>query len=127
MNVTRITKTAKIPKGKTDWEKLEKMTEAEILAAAKSDIDNPPLSKKQLAKFRRVQPPAEVNVKQIRNNLNISQGEFAAFFGVSLRTLQEWEQGRRMPKGPARALLLVIAFRPDAVQEALRLTANSAN
>lgn len=49
-----------------------------------------------------------------------SQKEFADLFGVSLRTLQQWEQGRRSPQGAAQVLLKVISYNPKIVQEALR-------
>jgi len=47
------------------------------------------------------------------------QNEFALMIGVSVATLQNWEQGRRTPDGPARALLKVAAEAPDAVAKAL--------
>ena len=50
----------------------------------------------------------------------MSQAEFAAMIGVSTRTLQNWEQGRRTPEGPARALLRVAAKNPQALLEALQ-------
>jgi len=59
------------------------------------------------------------NVKKIRNSLQISQSEFALMIGVSPRTLQNWEQGRREPDGPAKALLQVASKNPKAVLEAL--------
>jgi len=49
----------------------------------------------------------------------MSQTEFAAMIGVSARTLQNWEQGRRNPDGPAKALLKVAVKNPQAVLEAL--------
>jgi len=60
-----------------------------------------------------------VDVKKIRQTLQKSQGEFALMIGVSVSTLQNWEQGRRKPTGPARALLQVAATHPEAVEEAL--------
>ncbi len=48
-----------------------------------------------------------------------SQAEFAGMIGVSLSTLQNWEQGRRRPEGPARALWKVAAENPSAVSAAL--------
>jgi len=60
------------------------------------------------------------DVKAIRLKLGASQSEFALMIGVSLATLQNWEQGRRMPEGPARALLKVAADNPKAVADALR-------
>ncbi len=47
------------------------------------------------------------DVKKIREKLKKSQSEFARMIGVSVSTLQNWEQGRRQPEGPARALLVV--------------------
>ncbi len=60
------------------------------------------------------------DVKSIRLKLGTSQAEFALMIGVSLATLQNWEQGRRMPEGPARALLKIAADNPKAVADALR-------
>jgi putative transcriptional regulator len=59
------------------------------------------------------------DVKAIRTRLKKSQAEFALMIGVSVSTLQNWEQGRRQPEGPARALLRVAARNPEAVAEAL--------
>jgi putative transcriptional regulator len=60
-----------------------------------------------------------IEVKAIRRRLGKSQSEFASMIGVSLATLQNWEQGRRRPEGPARALLKVAAENPQAVAQAL--------
>lgn len=59
-------------------------------------------------------------VKSIRKELGLTQEEFAMMIGVSVATLRNWEQGRRVPEGPARALLRVAAKNPEAVAEALR-------
>lgn len=59
------------------------------------------------------------DVRAIRGKLEKSQEEFALMIGVSVATLQNWEQGRRQPEGPARALLRVAAKNPQAVAEAL--------
>jgi putative transcriptional regulator len=59
------------------------------------------------------------DIKEIRLRLKKSQAEFALMIGVSLATLQNWEQGRRFPEGPARALLKIAAEKPEAVIEAL--------
>lgn len=61
-----------------------------------------------------------VDVKRIRSGLHISQSQFAMMIGVSKATLQNWEQGRRVPDGPARALLCVVEKQPQAVLEALQ-------
>src|SRR5258708_79776 len=56
---------------------------------------------------------------QIREGTGLSQARFAQLLGVSVRTLQEWEQGRRSPTGAARTLLLIAARNPKALLEAL--------
>jgi putative transcriptional regulator len=59
------------------------------------------------------------DVKAIRARLGKTQTEFALMIGVSPATLRNWEQGRRQPDGPARALLRVAARHPKAVAAAL--------
>ena len=59
------------------------------------------------------------DVRDIRLKLGKSQEEFSLMIGVSVATLQNWEQGRRRPDGPARALLRVAARNPRAVAKAL--------
>jgi putative transcriptional regulator len=56
-------------------------------------------------------------VSQIRERTGLSQSRFARLLGVSVRTLQEWEQGRRAPSGAARTLLLIAAKNPHALLE----------
>ena len=63
--------------------------------------------------------PQDVDVKAIRTRLGLSQAEFAARFGFKLDALQNWEQGRRQPQGPARALLVVASKSPAVVAKAL--------
>jgi putative transcriptional regulator len=63
--------------------------------------------------------PDEIDVKAIREKIALSQSEFAKLFGLSQRTLEHWEHGRRVPSGPARAFLTVIAREPAAVRRAL--------
>jgi putative transcriptional regulator len=67
---------------------------------------------------RKIEVRAE-DVKAIRSKLQKSQSEFALMIGVSVATLQNWEQGRRQPEGPARALLKVASVNPSAVAAAL--------
>jgi len=59
------------------------------------------------------------DVQAIRKRLKKSQDEFALMIGVSVATLRNWEQGRRQPHGPARALLKIAAENPKAVEKAL--------
>src|SRR5436190_3750019 len=64
-----------------------------------------------------VAPP---DVKSIRAKNKLSQQQFAAMLGISVKTLRNWEQGRRTPEGPARVLLMVAAKHPEAIWDALR-------
>ena len=61
------------------------------------------------------------DVKEIREAYDLSQVEFAALLGISVDTLQNWEQGRRTPAGPARILLQIVAKHPDVVWDVVRL------
>ena len=63
--------------------------------------------------------PDKLDVKAIRRKVCMSQEEFARHFGVSKRTIQDWEQHRRLPSGPSRAFLVVIDREPEAVRRAL--------
>ena len=65
-------------------------------------------------------PVPQVDVRRLRAKMRLSQTQFAARFGFSLDSIQNWEQGHRKPEGPARILLAVIAKNPKAVEEALR-------
>ncbi|MEM9236844.1 MAG: NadS family protein [Verrucomicrobiota bacterium] len=60
-----------------------------------------------------------IDVKGMREQLKLTQAEFSAMIGVSIKTLQNWEQGRREPEGPAKALLRVVEKEPQAVLSAL--------
>ena len=63
-----------------------------------------------------IKPP---EIKTVREKLNVSQNQFALMIGVSVRTLQNWEQGRRKPEGPAKALLRIASRNPTALLDAL--------
>jgi putative transcriptional regulator len=75
--------------------------------------------RKGLRKPSRVFNYAKPDVKGIRERLGLTQSRFASLMGVSSRTLQNWEQGRREPEGPAKALLRVVDRQPEAVLNAL--------
>jgi putative transcriptional regulator len=62
---------------------------------------------------------ATVGVRDLRRRARLTQQEFADKVGVPVETIRNWEQGKRMPRGPARALLAVIAHAPDTVFAAL--------
>lgn len=61
----------------------------------------------------------EPDVKALREGAGVSQAEFAQLIGVSRRTLENWEQHRARPSGPARALLKIVAVNPRAAVAAL--------
>ena len=56
------------------------------------------------------------DVRTIREAAKISQSQFAKLIGVNLRTLQNWEQNRTRPTGPAKALLRIVASNPKAIE-----------
>jgi putative transcriptional regulator len=62
----------------------------------------------------------EPDVAAIREQLGLSQVNFAVMLGISVGTLRNWEQGRRRPEGPARTLLRVAAKHPESVLDAVR-------
>ena len=72
--------------------------------------------RKKPRRLHRIDPPS---IKAVRKKLDLSQSEFALMIGVSTSTLQNWEQGRRKPDGPAKALLKVASKNPKAVMDAL--------
>ena len=101
----------------SDWAQVEAMTDADIARTVAEDPDAAPLlSGEQLAGMRPVWPN---DIAATRRRLGLSQTEFAAWFGISPGTLRNWEQGRRVPEGPARVLLRVIERDPDAVRRAI--------
>jgi putative transcriptional regulator len=94
----------------TDFGKRLIQSAEEALAFAEGKAD--------LKKYR-VHIPDEIDVKRIRKKLGLSQGVFADTYGFSVRTIQEWEQGRAVPQGAAKNFLVVLDKEPKAVQRAL--------
>lgn len=68
---------------------------------------------------RAIKASAIPAVRDLRLRAKLTQAQFAARLGVPLETIRNWEQGKRSPRGPARALLAVIAHSPDTVFAAL--------
>lgn len=60
-----------------------------------------------------------VDIRKLRESVKVSQSQFARMLGVSVDTVQNWEQGRRTPRGPAMALLRVFEENPKVVVSAL--------
>jgi len=103
-----------LPPDKTDWARIEAMTDEEVTAAALSDPDAQPLTPQQLARMRRVS-----RVKVLRQRLGMTQAQFAEAFHLPITTLLDWEQHRSTPDAPARALLLAIERDPEVMRRLL--------
>lgn len=90
------------------------------------DFDNLVTSIRQAGRSRRgereqsrVTEFAPVDIRAIRTRFGTSRAEFARMIGVGISTLQNWEQGRRQPEGPARALLRIAPENPELVSASL--------
>lgn len=93
--------------------------EDEIEAQAAEDGD--PWTDEDVARAEAVYPPpTPEDVRALRARLGLSQSQFARRFGFTLDTVQQYEQGRRVPSGPASTLLRVIEVDPQAVERALK-------
>ena len=103
------------PADRTDWKRLQAMTDEQVEAAAATDPDNLPLTDGQLVNARRVTP----DVRALRSRLGMTQEQFARTYRLPIGTVRDWEQGRSRPDAPAQALLTVIEREPDAAQRAL--------
>lgn len=89
---------------------------------AKRNIGEELLQAVQDIKAGRVGRVSTVEVSPLaasRLRIGLSQSEFAKLLGVSLRTLQEWEQGRREPSGAAKSLITIAIKKPDVLKELL--------
>lgn len=71
-------------------------------------------------------PTGPFTVRDLRRRSSLTQLEFAAKLGVPVETIRNWEQGKRAPRGPARALLAVIAHSPETVFAALATESSAA-
>jgi putative transcriptional regulator len=103
-----------VPEGRTDWERVRAMTDAEAMAAALSDPDAPPMMPDELARMRRLP-----DIKALRARLGMTQEQFAQAYRLPLGTVRDWEQGRTRPDAPALALLAVIEREPEVARRAL--------
>jgi putative transcriptional regulator len=99
---------------RTDWARVDAMTDEQVHAAAMADPDARLMTPEELAKARRVP-----RVRTLRRALGLTQEEFAARYHIPLGTLRDWEQGRTEPDQPARAYLKAIAGNPEGVSRAL--------
>jgi putative transcriptional regulator len=104
-----------VSEGRTDWQRVRDMTEAEVLAAALSDPDAQPMTPEQLTRMRRLP-----DIKALRIRLGMTQEQFAHAYWLPIGTVRDWEQGRTRPDRPALALLALIDREPEIVRHALR-------
>lgn len=96
------------------FQRVRRLSDADVVARAKNDPDNPPIGPEASKGFRRVSL-----ARQVRQKLGLSQSEFARVFGIPVGTLRDWEQHRAEPDQAARSYLAVIASNPEAVRLAL--------
>ena len=89
-----------------DWQRIDATTEAEIAAQIAEDD----------AEAMR---DAAAYARRVRRKIGLSQAAFAKRIGVPVDTVRNWEQGRRAPQGPARALLRIIDRAPETALQAL--------
>ncbi len=99
---------------RTDWARVDAMTDEEVEANALSDPDNPPWTAEELQRLKPVP-----NTREIRKRLRLTQEQFAVSFHLPLGTVRDWELGRREPDTAARNFLRVIERNPRAVIDAL--------
>jgi putative transcriptional regulator len=106
---------------KVDWGQVDATTDDEIACQTAEDADTAPVftAEEILAAGRRIAPDAVEDVRALRTRLGLSQDAFAARFGFSVDAIRQYESRRRVPTGPVRTLLRVIAREPDAVIRAL--------
>lgn len=111
--VRRSNEQIRASKGGIDRARIAAATEADVERWKRDDgVDDAALGPGRYV-------AASPDVRALRERLGLSQEVFAARFGLALRTVQEWEQRRRVPDGPARTLLRVIGRDPAAVERAL--------
>lgn len=89
-----------------------------LLKGAKEAVQYSLGDKKNFCQHK-IKVPQLVNVKEIRQQLNLNRNEFSKKFGFSIRTIEKWEQGVRNPDTAARAYLTVIAYNSSVVTQAL--------
>jgi putative transcriptional regulator len=103
--------------GRIDRSRINATTQDEIERQAEQEFTALGLSDNLGKPYTVFNSPAP-DIKQLRDTLRCSQSEFAERFGLSLRTVQQWEQRRSTPDQPARILLTTIEADPDAVARA---------
>ncbi len=95
----------------TNWAAIDAMTDRDIAAQIAADPDVAPILTDEEWEAARIQT--------IRRRLNLTQAAFARHLRIPLATLRDWEQARRQPDAPARALLRIVEREPEAALRAL--------
>jgi len=103
-----------------DWAAIDALTDEEIAQQIAADPDVAPDVSDWSLDDPNVVVMEPVDVKAIRAKFGMSQEEFARAFSLNVAALRDWEQQRRMPRGPARALLQIIDREPAAARRALQ-------
>jgi len=106
---------ARRKRGKIDWDIVRATTEADIERQTIED-DDPGEEHRGPERF----PGAGPLITELRTRFGLSQEAFATRFGISLRTLQQWEQKRRFPDGPTMLLLSIIRHEPEVVERVVK-------
>lgn len=103
-----------------DWSQVDATTDAQVEAQAAADADTAPIfgAEEILKAGRRFSSPA-AEVRALRLRLGLTQEAFAKRYGFSVDAIRQYESARRVPRGPVRTLLTVIAADPEAVTRAL--------
>ena len=100
-----------------DWSAVDAMTERDIVRQIAANPDT--VDTADIKNWTAVPPIKSAEITAMRRRMKLTQARFAKKFGLRLRTVQEWEQGRRQPEEAARLLLRVIEREPAAVERAL--------
>jgi putative transcriptional regulator len=104
--------------GRVDLKRVRDTTDKDITRWIAEDPDTAPELPSKV-KPRIVYTPPLPDVRRIREQMGLTQAEFAKRFGLSQRTVEQWEQGRAVPDRPARVLLAVIERNPRAVERVI--------
>ena len=114
-----MTKRSKASRQRPDWAAIDALSDKQIAAQIAANPDAAPDVSDWSLDDPKVKVMEPVDVKALRARLGMSQETFAATFGLNLAALRDWEQQRRVPRGPARALLRIIEREPEAARRAL--------
>ena len=106
---------------KVDWHRVDATSDEDIARQAHQDSGTAPvfIAAEMLAAGRRIPADEIEDVRALRTRLGLSQEAIAARLGFSVDAIRQYESPRRVPTGPVRTLLRVIAHEPDAVTRAL--------